>query len=129
MTSAQSRREARRLYQFCVMDGFLNEDRTRQVLRKVIDNRRRGWLAVLRDFQRLVRLDRQAHSAIIETAVPLAEDIQERVQVRLRDLYGPGITTKFALEPTLIAGMWIKVGSDVYDGSVRSGLKALANGL
>jgi F-type H+-transporting ATPase subunit delta len=40
-------------------------------------------------------------------------------------VYGPGIKTQFGLKPALIGGMRIKVGSDVYDGSVQSELAAL----
>ena len=125
-TSAQTRRQARGLYELCVMGGSLNEDRVRQVLRGIIDSKRRGSMAVLKEFQRLIRLDCEAHTANVETAVPLPTDIQEGVQARLKDLYG-SVTTTSTVEPALIAGMRIKVGSDVYDGSVRSGLKALAN--
>jgi F-type H+-transporting ATPase subunit delta len=125
-TSAQTRRQAKGLYQLCVMDGSLNEDRTRQVVRGVIDSKRRGSMAVLREFQRLIRLECEAHTANVETAVPLPKDIQESVQARLKVLYG-SVTTTFTVEPALIAGMRIKVGSDVYDGSVQSGLIALAN--
>jgi F-type H+-transporting ATPase subunit delta len=39
--------------------------------------------------------------------------------------YGQGLNTTFAENPELIAGMRIRVGSDVYDGSVRSRLEAL----
>jgi F-type H+-transporting ATPase subunit delta len=108
------------------MGGSLNEDRARQVVSGVIESKRRGSMAVLKEFQRLIRLDCEAHTANVQSAVPLPTDIQEGVQARLKDLYGP-VTTTFTVEPALIAGMRIKVGSDVYDGSVRSGLKAIAN--
>jgi len=35
------------------------------------------------------------------------------------------MATTFVVDPTLIAGMRLKVGSDVYDGSVKGGLAAL----
>jgi F-type H+-transporting ATPase subunit delta len=76
-------------------------------------------------FQRLVRLDREAHSANVETVVPLPPDLQAEVRARLKDLYGPAIQTEFSLKPALIGGMRIKVGSDVYDGSVQSQLATL----
>ena len=40
-------------------------------------------------------------------------------------MYGPGISTSFAETSALIGGMRIRVGSDVYDGSVKAGLVAL----
>jgi F-type H+-transporting ATPase subunit delta len=40
--------------------------------------------------------------------------------------YGGGFKTLFSENPALIGGMRIKVGSDVYDGSLRTKLAALA---
>jgi F-type H+-transporting ATPase subunit delta len=47
------------------------------------------------------------------------------VQAGLDRAYGQGLETSFALNPDLIGGMRIRVGSDVYDGSVRARLAAL----
>jgi hypothetical protein len=52
-------------------------------------------------------------------------DLQANVEAGLVQVYGPGIITSFAERPALIGGMRIKVGSDVYDGSVQAGLAAL----
>lgn len=125
MTTAQIKREAKRLYQLCLADGSLNENRATQVVRQVIGSKRRGSMALLMHFQRFVRLDREAHSANVETAAPLPPDLQADVQARLKDLYGPAIQTEFSLKPALIGGMRIKVGSDVYDRSVQSQLASL----
>jgi len=124
-TTAQIKREAKRLYQLCLADGSLNENRAIQVVRHVIDSKKRGSMALLMHFQRLVRLDREAYSANVETVVPLPPNLQADVQARLKDLYGPAIQTEFSLNPALIGGMRIKVGSDVYDGSVQSQLATL----
>jgi F-type H+-transporting ATPase subunit delta len=35
------------------------------------------------------------------------------------------VSTSFAENPALIGGMRVKIGSDVYDGSVRAALEAL----
>jgi F-type H+-transporting ATPase subunit delta len=82
-------------------------------------------MTLLMHFQRFVRLDREAHAANVETAIPLPPDLQADLQARLKDLYGPAIQTEFSLKPTLIGGMRVKVGSDVYDGSVQSQLATL----
>jgi len=37
----------------------------------------------------------------------------------LATLYGPGLNASFTHSPALIGGVRIRVGSDVYDGSVR----------
>ena len=48
------------------------------------------------------------------------------IQADLARVYGPGLNTSFALNLDLIGGVRIRVGSDVYDGSVRARLAALA---
>jgi F-type H+-transporting ATPase subunit delta len=124
-TSRQIKREAKRLYRLCLVEGVLDEGRVRQVVQLLIEGRHRGYLALLSGFQRLVRLDRQAHTARVETAVPLPPDLLASVQARLAGAYGTGISMQFAVLPALIGGMRIRVGSDVYDGSVQSELAAL----
>jgi F-type H+-transporting ATPase subunit delta len=126
-SSAQIRRQAKSLYELCLVEGMLDDSRALQVVQAVIASERRGSFALLAHFQRLVRLDRQLHTAIVESAVPLPEDFKISLRTRLTDLYGPAIATQFAITPGLIGGMRIRVGSDVYDGSVRSELESLRN--
>jgi F-type H+-transporting ATPase subunit delta len=124
-TTRRARREARRLYRACVVDGLLDEGRARQVVERVAGARRRGSLAFLSHFQRLVQLDRARHQAVVESATPLPSDLRASVETGVARAYGPGVSTSFADNPALIGGMRVKVGSDVYDGSVRGALLAL----
>jgi F-type H+-transporting ATPase subunit delta len=104
---------------------MLDEDRVRLVVRTMVQSKRRGFLSLLVRFQRLVRLDFARHTAEVESAVPLAADVRGEVVAGLKNAYGPGISAVFSQNPTLIGGIRIQVGSDVYDGSVRSGLASL----
>jgi F-type H+-transporting ATPase subunit delta len=124
--SRKARRAARQLYQLCLVDGLLDDGRVRLVARRVAASGRRGALPILSGFQRLVRLERDRHTAIIESAVPLAGSVRDAVQDGLARVYGRGLETSFGQNPALIGGMRIKVGSDVYDGTVRARLAALA---
>ena len=56
-------------------------------------------------------------------------DLRSLVQDRLIAAYGPSVASSFVHNPGLIGGMRIKIGSDVYDGSVRSALALLATKL
>jgi F-type H+-transporting ATPase subunit delta len=73
----------------------------------------------------LVRLDHDQHSAKIESAIPLSAELQATTHASLTRLYGPQLVTSFTDRPSLIGGMRIQVGSDVYDGTVQSELAAL----
>ena len=125
----RARREARRLYRACLVEGLLDEGRARRVVERIAEARRRGSLAILSHFQRLVTLDRDRHRAVVESAAPLAPDLRAGVEAGLSRTYGPGVTTSFADDPALIGGMRVRVGSDVYDGSVRAALSTLLESL
>jgi F-type H+-transporting ATPase subunit delta len=122
----QQKREAKHLYRLCLLNGLLDENRVRQVVQRVAAAGSRDCPSILAHFLRLVKLDCALHTATIESATPLPSDLQTVVQTGLTHRYGPGLTTAFAQRPELIGGMRIQVGCDVYDGSVRAGLDALA---
>ncbi len=124
-TSRQTKREAKRLFCSCLVNGLLDEGRTRQVVQRMIESKRRGGLALLSRFRRLVKLEYARHTAQVESAMPLPPDLRASIQAGLARVYGPGISASFAHNPGLIGGMRIKVGSDVYDDSVRARLAGL----
>lgn len=95
------------------------------VAQRIAGSGRRGTLAILGDLLRLVRLDRDAHRAIVESATPLPDDMRIDLQSGLARVYGQGLETSFGVNPRLIGGMRIRVGSDVYDASVQAKLAAL----
>jgi F-type H+-transporting ATPase subunit delta len=121
----QARREAKELFRACLVDGLLNEDKVRQALERVLATKPRGYLAILSRLQRLVKLDLERRNARVESAIALPADLQNSVRNSLDRSYGPGLNISFVQNPSLIGGMRIKVGSDVYDGSVQARLAAL----
>jgi F-type H+-transporting ATPase subunit delta len=128
-TNRKTKRAARQLYRICLVGGALDEGRARLVARQLAASRRRGALTVLSGFQRLVRLDRERHTALVESATPLGEGLRDEFRQGLAHVYGNEVQTSFTENPALIAGIRIKVGSDVFDGSVRARLAALQSRL
>lgn len=124
-TTKHARREATQLFRFCHIKGLLNEDLARNIVQQFAAAKPRGYLGTLSYFRRLVKLDRARHTAKVESAKPLAADLQASVQTELVRQYGPGLNTSFAENPALLGGMRIQVGSDVYDGTVRGRLEQL----
>ena len=121
----QSRREAKELFRSCVVGGLLEENRVRQAVQQVLQTKPRGFLAILTHFLRLVKLDIEKRTARVESATPLASDLQTQIQTSLARSYGKGLDISFAQNPELLGGIRIKVGSDVYDGSVQGRLAEL----
>jgi F-type H+-transporting ATPase subunit delta len=121
----QAQREAAELYRLCLAKGLLDEERALRVVRRIAKEKPRGYTVTLSYFRRLVASDRARHTAKVQSARRLPPDIQTKVQAGLVQDYGEGLKTTFAENPALIGGMRIQVGSDVYDGTVRSRLEAL----
>ena len=105
---------------------MLDENKVRQAVSLVVAQKPRGYAAILSRLHRLVRLDVNRRAARVESAVPLAADLQADVAGRLGKIYGTGVNLSFSTNPALLGGLRIQVGSDLYDGSVRTRLDKLA---
>ena len=123
--SKQAKREAKQLFRSCLVNGLLEDDRARLAVTKVLELKPRGYMAILSHFERLVKLDVERRTAKVESAVALAPDMQAKIQASLAQRYGQGLTISFNQNPALIGGLRIKVGSDVYDGSIQTRLAQL----
>jgi F-type H+-transporting ATPase subunit delta len=123
----QARRDGKDLYRMCLSDGVLNETRVRQTVTQVLASKPRNYLAALTHFQRLVELDIQGRTVRIENAVPTSESQMATLKASLTQKYGAGLDFQFFVDPTLIGGLRIQIGSDVFDGTVKTRLASLEN--
>ena len=123
--SKQTRRNAKKLFRACQIDGLLNEPRVRTAMQSVLQSKPKDYVPLLGCFHRLVKLDVNRRSAVIESVVPLAPSIQEQVKAQLTRRHGPGLDFSFVQVPGLIGGMRVRVGSDVYDSSIEAKLSEL----
>ncbi|HEY2082081.1 MAG TPA: F0F1 ATP synthase subunit delta [Verrucomicrobiae bacterium] len=123
--SKQARREAKELFRSSIVNGVLDENRARQAAGKVAELKPRGYIGILSHFYRLVKLELERRTAKVESAVALPPEIQAEVTNKLSKIYGQGLNISFAQNPALLGGLRIKVGSDVYDGSVQARLEGL----
>jgi len=127
--SKQARRDGKALFNTCKVNGALEENRVRQAVSAVIARKPRGYVGLLEHFQRLVKLDLERRSARVESAAPLTEELATSVKAELAWRYGQNLNVTFAVNQDLIGGLRVKVGSDVFDGSVKARLDALAESI
>ena len=121
----QARRDAKQLFRNTQVNGVMDEGRVRQTVSALISQKPRGYVAILSHLQRLVKLEVERRTARVESATSLSTQEQGAVQEKLSARYGQGLNIVFSQNPALIGGLRIKVGSDVYDGSVQGRLNAL----
>ncbi len=118
----QARREAKQLFRSCLKEGLLDDNRVRQAVVQMLSVRPRGYLAILGHFQRLVKLDEDRRAARIESVIPLDASAQAAIKANLIRRYGAGLNFTFTQNPALLGGMRVRIGSDVYDGTIRARL-------
>jgi F-type H+-transporting ATPase subunit delta len=62
------------------------------------------------------RRDRQV--AYVTVAAPLTEADEERLGARLAQMYGREVALKVAVDPRILGGVSVRVGNDLYDGTI-----------
>ena len=123
--SKQAQRDARQLFRSCHANNLLDENRVRQTVKLLTDQKPRGYVEILSRLHRLVKMDLEQHAARVESTIPLTPDLQNEVTGEIKKKYGNGVNISFSQNPALIGGMRIQVGSDLYDGSVKMRLQKL----
>jgi len=121
----QAQREARQLFRSCVGNGVLDEARVRQAVDLLADLKPRGYLGILSRLHRLVKLDVAKRTVRVENAVATSPAQMASLKASLEQHYGPGLDITYGTNPALIGGLRIQVGSDLYDGTVKTRLEKL----
>jgi len=102
----------------------------RNFLCVVIDHRRVGLLEEMTTaFEVLLDERRGVVRADVASAQPIEPGQQEGLAGRLGTLTGRQVRLRFTVDTALLGGLVVRVGSTVYDGSVRGRLRALGRRL
>lgn len=119
------RRLSREMLRASFTDGQLDDGKIAALVQSLIAKKPRHTIEVLQNYRRLLRLEIDKRRAKIESAMPLDERAAADVVARLKQRYGTDLTTEFEVNRTLLGGMRVRVGSDVWDGTVRNRLERL----
>jgi F-type H+-transporting ATPase subunit delta len=119
------RRLSREMLRASFTDGQLDSGRISSLVDSLIARKPRNYIGVLKNYRRLLRIEVEKRRARIETASEVDRDTSSRLVANLKKKYGSDLTSEFVVNPQLLGGMRIRVGSDVWDGSVRNRLERL----
>lgn len=117
---------ARQLFRLSVVDGEVSAERVAGVLAYVEKNRPAHPVAVLRSYQRLIAAEIARCRAVVDHAGPLAAGVLEAISAAMTRRYSRRITGSARRNDSLIAGVRVRVGDDVYESSVAGQLEQLA---
>jgi F-type H+-transporting ATPase subunit delta len=113
-----------------VLDELIRRTRPRPTtanfLKVLLQNGRLGELGEV-SAQFAQELDRRSGvvTAQVTTARPLSADAQEALRARLGQLTGSSVRLQFEVDDELIGGVVTRIGSTLYDGSVRGRLQQI----
>ncbi len=99
---------------------------TANFLRILLKNARLGDLdAVAKRFAAVLEERAGMVSAEVTTAQPLSTEQQNVLQNKLQNITGKKVVLNYKIDPEIIGGVVTRIGSTVYDGSVKNQLEQL----
>jgi len=121
----ETRQLSKELLRASFTDGRLDSGRIASLVKSLIEKKPRNYIKVLESYKRLLRLEVEKHTATIESATELAPQAGADLLANLKRKYGSDLAARFVVNKDLLGGMRIRVGSDVWDSSVRNRLHRL----
>jgi ATP synthase F1 delta subunit len=94
--------------------GFLSDKRAAAAMKDVLDK------AVAIYSEKMSRA-----TATVITSVEIGTEYESRLKESLKEITQKEVSLEYAVDPSLIGGMLIKVGSMMFDGSIRGQLRLL----
>ena len=119
------RQLSRKMLQASFTDGQLDPGRISSLVDSLVTRKPRNYVDALKNYKRLLRLELEKRHATIETASEVDSAVRSEIEANLKNKYGNDLSTEFHVAPELLGGMRIRVGNDVWDGSVRNRLSRL----
>lgn len=103
---------------------------TRSFLGVLAENRRLAQLpAIVRAFRQLASRHRGEVAAEVTSAHPLDEDQVDALKQQLRRRVGRDVTVDLSVDPALLGGLVVRIGSQMIDSSIRTRLNSLAHAM
>jgi F-type H+-transporting ATPase subunit delta len=106
-------------------DAQLDDGKIAALVQSLVTKKPRHYIDVLQHYKRLLRLEIEKRHGRIESAVKLDSQTSKQIVDRLKRKYGNDLTADFTVDPALLGGLRVRVGSDVWDGTLRNRLERL----
>ncbi|MCH6257668.1 F0F1 ATP synthase subunit delta [Puniceicoccaceae bacterium K14] len=125
----QIKEYAKKLLQISKDGETLSEEKVEAVLKSLEANPPRHYQAVLKAYLKLAEQDVARSTALVDYAGELSQAGLDAIQSNLSSEYGRSISVITREEPSLIAGVRVRVDCDVYESSIASSLASLESSL
>lgn len=103
---------------------------TSKFLGVLAQNRRLGALAsIIAAFDRIVAADRGEVTAEVTSAHPLSAQQLDALRAGLKSRTGQDVTVQAKVDPAILGGLVVQLGSQLIDGSIRTRLNSFAQAM
>ena len=119
-------RLAKKLLELSKDNGVVTEAKVGEVLAGLKHVQHRHHLTVLKTFLGFLRLEIALQTAVVSTPGALSDDALKTIETTYSKMYGRAVSAVTQQDTSLIAGVRVRVGDDVYDASVAGHLQRLA---
>lgn len=117
---------AKQLFKLSLVNGAVSAEQVEGVLGYIEKNVPRGQLALLQLYQRAIAAELAKSNAVVEHAGPVSDATLKSIEAAMTRKYSRVVTATAKPNPKLLAGLRVRVGSDVYESTVAGQLAALS---
>jgi F-type H+-transporting ATPase subunit delta len=119
-------RLAKKLVELSKDNGVVTEAKVTEVLAGLKQVQHRHHLTVLKTFLSYLRREIALQTAVVMTPGALSDDALKAIEATYSKMYDRPVSAVIQQATSLIAGVRVRVGDDVYDASVAGRLQRLA---
>jgi F-type H+-transporting ATPase subunit delta len=122
----QTKLLAKQLFKLSVVNGVVSSEQVAGVLGWVEKTSPRRPVALLKAYHHRIAIELAKSRAEVEHAGPVSDATLKQIEASMTKRYSRVITASAKPNPKLLAGLRVRVGSDVYESSVASQLAKLS---
>lgn len=117
---------SKKLVELSKEDGIVTEAKVTQVLSALKQTQHRYYLKTLKTYLSYIRREVALQTAVVFAPTSLSEENLKAIEMHFAKEYDRPISAISQKDDSLIAGIRVRVGDDVYDASIAGHLKRLA---
>ncbi len=117
---------AKQLFKLSLVNGSVSAEQVAGVLGYIEKTAPRHTLALLKLYQRAIVTELAKSQAVVEHAGPVSDAVLKQIEAAMTKRYARVVTASAKPHPKLLAGLRVRVGSDVYESTVAGQLAALS---
>lgn len=117
---------AKQLFKLSLVNGAVSPEQVTGVLGYIEKSAPRHALTLLKLYHRAISIEDARSQAVVEHAGPVTDATLRSIEAAMTRKYSRPVTASAKPNPQLLAGLRVRVGSDVYESTVAGQLANLS---